>query len=113
MIPNVKSVVFPTGNVARELVLEVSITNLLFQLNPSTPNYIGVFIGRLGFYSKKIPEQVPLRFDPQESLTKMNKYRKMDNRGIEMVDFQIISIKQATEEVRGRKSQSPFNKMIK
>ena len=71
-------------------------------------------IGALGSDMKKISKEVPVRLNTKKSLIEMNKNINMCNRvWIQMMKLQIQSVNKATEEIRSREGQSPFDKMIK
>lgn len=102
MVADVDPLVLPARDVAREFVLDISVTDFLFLLDTDTSHYTWISKGGLGFQSEKIMKQIPLGFNSQESFTKMHKHGMMSDRGgVKMVDFKVVCVQKATKEIRG------------
>ena len=108
MIANIKPVVPPTRQVARELVLDIFRIPTLPKLEATTSDFMWRFGIGMGLEMKQIAEQIPGGLNPKKSFTKLNNYRNMENGiRIEVVDLDAIIIQQSMERKPEGGSASP------
>jgi hypothetical protein len=83
-----------------QLVREVLLRGILEHLDAGSPNYSGVVGTRLGLHSEKLPEEYPVGFDPQESFTKVNEDRGVeDTVGVEVEVLDAVVLQEPLEEI--------------
>ena len=81
---------------------------------PGTPNYFYLRIIGIGFKMEEILEKIEVRFDPQESLTEMDRDGNMKNRiRGQVVYLNPPMVKNASEEIRNGKTEAPKNMRMK
>ena len=108
MIANIKPVVPPTRQVARELVLDIFRIPTLPKLEAIASDFMWRFGIGMGLEMKQIAEQIPGGLNPKKSFTKLNNYRNMENGiRIEVVDLDAIIIQQSMERKPEGGSASP------
>ena len=80
------------------------------KLQPSAPNYFYLRVIRMRLQMKEILERIEMGLDPQEDFTQMDKDRDV-NDGIrgQVMHWNPPVVKEATEEVRNRKTEAPKN----
>jgi hypothetical protein len=73
MIFDIKPMIFPPGNVGREIVCKVFVTGLLSQLDAGAPYNGWILEGGLWFDSEEEAEKVQVGFNSEKSFAKVNK----------------------------------------
>ena len=78
-------------------------------LNTSTPNNIQLFGVRLGFEMEQMAEKLKMGLDAHKSFAQVYEDGKMNKeiRG-EMMQLDYVVVQKPREEIRARKTQSPF-----
>ena len=84
------------------------------QLKTTTPYLVGIPAIWLRFQVEKITKEIPVGLDPKKGFTKINKDRNVQNGiRIQMMDLNTIKRKKALKIVRGWKSKSALDEMLK
>jgi hypothetical protein len=73
MIFDIKPMIFPPRNVGREFVCKVLVAGLLSQLDAGAPYNGWILGGGLWFDSGEEAEKIPVGFNSDKSLVKVNK----------------------------------------
>jgi hypothetical protein len=83
-------------------------------LDAGAPYNRKFFRGGLWFDAEEEADKIPVGFDSEEGLTKMDKNQNVANRvWVEVMELKPIIIKKAAEERTRGEGQSPFGKMVK
>jgi hypothetical protein len=89
-----------------QLVREVLLRGILAHLDAGSPNYSGVVGARLGLHSKKLPEEYPVGFDPQEGFTEVDEDRGVeDTVGVQVEVLDAVVLQEPLEEITCRERQ--------
>jgi hypothetical protein len=113
MVSDAEPMVFPSGDVGREFVGNISVTGLLPKLDAGAPYNGWIFGGRLRFYTEEIAEKIPMGFNSKESFTKVDEDGNVADRvRVGVMELKPVEIKKTTEERAGGESQTPFRKVV-
>jgi hypothetical protein len=114
MVPNIEPSLPPALQTSQKFVGDVLLFHPLPQLESNPTDLIHFVLTRLRFEMEKVAKKIEMGFYPQESFAEMDKYGNVKNQvGVQMVKLNTIIEKKAVVEIRNRKGQGAFNKILK